>query len=83
MSEVQIKLVTIPACEQHEGFYKEIVKLKWICPICGKERGKVEKVRSYDGSLYLYCDGWKNHCGHVDKYSKIREEAQNNGLNIE
>lgn len=34
-------------------------------------------------ALYMNCDGWKNPCGHIDKYSKIREEAKNNGLNKE
>ena len=81
MSEVLTKTVTIPACDQHDGFSITKVKLEWICPICRKPRGEIKNVRSYDGSRYLHCDGWENPCGHIDKYSDVREEAENNGLN--
>jgi len=30
---------------------------------------------SYDGSRFLMVDTWENHCGHIDKYSKVRKEA--------
>ncbi len=84
MNEIRelIKMVSIPACEEHEGLYQIKVKVYWVCPICKKTRGEIKQGRSYDGSLYLVCDTWENPCGHVDKYSAVREEAKNNGLNI-
>lgn len=69
------KTVTIPALDEHEGVYAMTVRLPWVCPICGEPRGAVVPVRSYDGSRILYCDGWTNACGHVDKYPAVREEA--------
>jgi hypothetical protein len=75
------KVVFIPANEQHAGIEGITVKLLWFCPVCGERRGEVEKVRSYDGSRILFCDGWFNRCGHVDKYPDIRQEAKENMLN--
>lgn len=76
-----IKEVEIPSCERHEGFHKVKVKLKWYCPICGKLRGQIKRVKSYDGSLWMICDGWDNPCGHIDRYADVRDEAIGNGLN--
>jgi hypothetical protein len=70
------RTVTIPACDQHEGILSIKVTLNWICPVCGGPRGEPFKTFSYDGSRKLYCDGWINPCGHVDKYSAVREEAR-------
>ena len=71
--------VTIPSCEQHEGFYKMTVTISDYCPKCGKKRGvdTIHKGFSYDGSLRLAVDCWENPCGHVDKYSEVREEVKN------
>lgn len=82
MKNQEIKEVEIPACEQHEGIHKIKVKLNWTCPICGKPRGDIKKVKSYDGSLWMICDGWDNPCGHVDRYYDVLAEAKTNGLNI-
>lgn len=77
------KWVVIPALESHQGFYATTILLNWECPVCGGPRGEVvHNTRSYDGSCILYCDGWTNPCGHVDKYDSVREEAMNNGLNF-
>ena len=76
-----IKKVYIPACAEHEGVKGVSVNLKWICPVCGQPRGEVVKTRSYDGSCVLYCDGWTNPCGHIDKYVDCVNEAVENGLN--
>ena len=76
-----IKEVCIPACETHEGYKSIKLKLRWVCPICGKPRGTIKSVRSYDGSMCLQCDGWTNPCGHIDKYDNVRKEAKANGLN--
>lgn len=73
--------VTIPACIEHEGYQKITVRLIWRCPVCGEPRGTISTVESYDGSRKLSCDGWINPCGHVDKYTKVVEEAKNNNLN--
>ncbi len=81
MINPEIKEVYIPACAEHEGQRGVKVKLHWVCPVCGQPRGKIKKVRSYDGSLILFCDGWGNPCGHVDKYDDVIAEAKANGLN--
>lgn len=81
--EYPTKLVQIPARENHEGVYSALVRLRWICPMCGRKRGEIRRAISYDGSRYLPCDGWDNPCGHVDKYNALREEAANNDLNEE
>jgi len=78
----EIKRVTIPACVQHEGVYSIDVNIEWICPVCGGPRGTVYNTVSYDGSRRLHCHGWVNPCGHVDKYSAVRREALENGLNL-
>jgi hypothetical protein len=80
-TERKIKEVCIPACENHEGYKTVKVKLRWVCPVCGQPRGGIINVRSYGGSLCLACDGWKNTCGHIDKYDAVRAEATTNGLN--
>ena len=67
--------VTIPACAEHWGVYSVTVEISDLCPVCGGPRGKKFKGFSYDGSKRLLCDLWKNPCGHVDKYSAVRQEA--------
>lgn len=78
----EIKRVTIPACVQHEGVYSIDVNIEWLCPVCGGPRGPVYETVSYDGSRRLHCHGWVNPCGHIDKYSAVRREALENGLNL-
>ena len=67
-------IVTIPARDQHEGFYQMTVEIADACPKCGGPRGETFKQRSYDGSLTMIVDSWHNPCGHVDKYDAVREE---------
>lgn len=81
ITPADIKEVCIPACETHEGYKSIKIKLRWVCPICGRPRGAIKNVRSYDGSMCLQCDGWTNPCGHTDKYDNVRKEAKTNGLN--
>lgn len=75
-----IMTVTIPACEQHEGFASMTVTISDYCPKCGKKRGvdTIHKGFSYDGSRRLVVDCWTNPCGHIDKYSEVREEVKRN-----
>lgn len=70
-------VVTIPACSEHAGFPGNTitVEISDRCPVCGGPRGKPYETISYDGSRRLAVDGWKNPCGHVDKYSDVRKEA--------
>lgn len=75
------RTVTIPAMTEHDGYHACRVIVEWKCPKCGGPRGEVFDTVSYDGSRRLYCDGWRNPCGHVDKYSDMRAEAKSNGLN--
>lgn len=81
MINPDIKEVCIPACAEHEGRRAVHVRLRWVCPVCGQPRGKIKTVRSYDGSMVLFCDGWSNDCGHIDKYDDVIAEAIANGLN--
>ena len=71
--------VTIPACEQHEGFASMTVTISDYCPKCGKKRGinTIHPGFSYDGSRRLGVDCWENPCGHIDKYNEVREEVRN------
>ncbi len=73
--------VTIPACQEHQGFHRITIALEWKCPKCGRRRGKILGVLSFDGSRRLSVDGWTNPCGHVDTYAECRNEAAENGLN--
>ena len=70
--------VTIPMIEQHQGWIGNVKKIRIsaFCPKCGAPRGKVfsHNMRSYDGSRYVFCDGWKNPCGHVDYYRDVAKE---------
>ena len=77
-----IQTVYIPSCDNHGGIHGIHVRLRWICPKCGKPRGKPVGGLSYDGSQYLSVHKWTNPCGHVDKYADVRHEAVANGLNI-
>ncbi|PKN91079.1 MAG: hypothetical protein CVU44_20910 [Chloroflexi bacterium HGW-Chloroflexi-6] len=78
----EIKTIEIPACQEHEGFYRIDVRLAWVCPECGGPRGEIYRIRSYDGSRCMMVDGWSNPCGHVDRYGDCRSEAKTNGLNV-
>lgn len=67
------KIVTIPACEQHEGYAALTVALPWECLDCGGPRGEPSDGISYDGSRRLHVHTWTNPCGHVEKYSAVRK----------
>lgn len=71
--------VTIPKITEHAGYPGNVitVTISNKCPVCGKARGKPFETISYDGSRRLGVDGWVNECGHVDKYSAVREEYYN------
>lgn len=75
--------ITIPSCAEHEGFPGNAITvyLVWVCSFCGKPRGDIYETLSYDGSRRLNVNGWKNDCGHTEKYAEVREEAAQNGLN--
>lgn len=75
MKPSEYRTVLIPARANHEGFHSMMVTLEWVCPRCGGPRGEPFDTVSYDGSRRLHCDGWRNPCGHVDKYAAVREEA--------
>ena len=72
-------VVEIPIIAQHAGlnFYVRKIEIQDFCPKCKMPRGKntIHKVRSYDGSRFVICDGWENPCGHIDKYSDVIKEA--------
>lgn len=70
--------VTIPRIVEHAGFVGNLitVEISDNCPVCGGPRGELYQTHSYDGSRRLSCDGWKNPCGHVDRYADVILEAQ-------
>lgn len=80
-NNTEVKTVFIPACAEHMGLNGVNIKLYWRCPVCGGFRGEIRQVKSYDGSLVLFCNGWTNPCGHIDKYVNLLQEAKENGLN--
>jgi hypothetical protein len=80
--EQVVRLVEIPSSQMHLGIYRIKVRLVWVCPVCGGPRGEVFKAPSFDGSLRMIVDSWRNACGHVDYYEDVREEAKTNGLNV-
>lgn len=69
-------IVEIPSCIEHEGFFKVKLRISPFCPKCGAGRGSKFRIRSYDGSRWVICDGWKNPCGHIDYYEDVRAEAK-------
>lgn len=69
---METRQVVIPAREQHDGYYVLTVRLPWVCLHCGGPRGEPFDTVSYDGSRRLACHGWSNPCGHVEKYSQVR-----------
>ena len=71
-------IVTIPTCTEHAGFEGNLgtFEISDSCPKCGKPRGKVFGTHSFDGSRRLNVDGWRNECGHIDRYSDVREEGK-------
>lgn len=73
---IKVREVVIPACESHGGHSKIRVFVEWVCPVCGSPRGEAFGGISWDGSRRLSgIDAWINPCGHVDKYSDVRNEA--------
>jgi hypothetical protein len=74
--EARERMVTIPACEQHDGYYAISVIVPWRCIHCGGPRGEPFDAISYDGSRRLAVHGWTNPCGHVEKYSAVRKSIE-------
>lgn len=74
-------IVTIPSKQEHAGLPMNVVTLEISdnCPECGEPRGKVFTTLSYDGSRRLGVNGWRNKCGHVDRYDKVRDEGKKVG----
>lgn len=75
------RAVEIPGTDAHRGMASVVVRVRWVCPGCGRPRGQVFRTTSRDGDRRLPCDGWRNPCGHVDHYADVRIEAADNGLN--
>ncbi|MEN2425960.1 hypothetical protein AA0N74_07960 [Chromobacterium vaccinii] len=73
------RTVTIPGCEEHQGFYRLTLTLPWRCMYCGAPRGEPFETLCYDGSRRLNVNGWENPCGHTEKYSAIRARINEEG----
>lgn len=69
-------IVTIPKIVEHAGHDCNLmtIEISDYCPVCGGKRGEPFQTRSYDGSRIVIVSGWTNPCGHVDKYSAVRDE---------
>jgi len=65
-------IVTIPSRNDHEGIFSMTIEVPDVYPKCGGPRGKPFDTISYDGSRRLHCSGWENPCGHIDRYSDVR-----------
>jgi hypothetical protein len=70
---VDTRPITIPACDEHEGFHKLTVTVPWYCIYCGERRGEPYEGLNYDGSRRLSVTCWTNPCGHVENYSAMRQ----------
>ena len=75
-------VVEVPIIPNHEGnqFWVRDIRISKYCPKCGAERGKPYKTRSYDGSRFVGCEGWRNPCGHIDLYRDVVEESKKYGF---
>lgn len=40
----------------------------------------IEGLKDLDDDAEVHVDCWENPCGHVDKYSEVREEVRRNEL---
>lgn len=69
-------IVTIPSTTEHAGFGLATYEISDECPKCGEQRGKVFGTHSFDGSRRMNVDGWRNKCGHTDKYCDVRKEGK-------
>lgn len=76
-----LREVLVPARIDHQGIYTVRVKLKWVCPVCGKPRGEPRPVRHWNGKHVIECQFWTNPCGHEEDFQTVRQEAFANGLN--
>jgi len=74
-------IVTIPSRQEHEGIYAMTIEISDFCPICGGPRGVPIQGLSYDGNRPLNVSIWSNPCGHVDYYSRVREEYKQSVIN--
>jgi hypothetical protein len=75
-STLNTKTVRVPGSAEHNGWHAVEVTLIWECPRCGGPRGEVFDTISYDGSRRLGVHGWRNPCGHIDDYERVRREAR-------
>lgn len=69
--------VTVPSISEHAGYPSNLItgEISDKCPKCEAKRGvKRWEGLSYDGSRRLNVDCWENECGHIDKYSDVRQE---------
>lgn len=69
-------IVTIPNKSEHNGFGLITLEISDNCKKCGKPRGEIFGTHSFDGSKRMNVDGWRNECGHIDKYCDIRKEGK-------
>lgn len=69
-------IVTIPSTAEHNGYGLVTLKISDKCPICKKPRGRIFGTDSFDGSRRINVDGWINDCGHIDRYSNVRDEGK-------
>lgn len=68
-----VRSILIPALTEHAGQYWMHATVQWTCIHCGGPRGEPEPGISWDGSRKLLVDTWRNPCGHVEKYSQVRD----------
>lgn len=79
---MSVKTITIPNRDSQGWLHgtKEIT-VEWKCPTCDKEMGQPTlKNFCEDGEFYAV-HTWENDCGHVAKYSSLKETSFSHSKN--
>jgi len=66
------RTVRIPTCAEHIGSLLMTITVPWSCLVCGGPRGEPVEEIGFFGGRRMQCHGWRNPCGHIEKYSMVR-----------
>lgn len=76
MGEVPTRLVRVSERGRYAGVIVRTVRVRWVCPRCGHERGEPWALRWHADGEWYTTDRWVNDCGHVDLYRDVLAEAR-------
>jgi hypothetical protein len=71
-SGLDMRSITIPACDDHAGVIKCTLIVPWFCIYCGQRRGEPYVKKIWDSTQSMNVTAWDNPCGHNETYSAIR-----------